>query len=317
MSILAHRTIIKYWNQIWFPETSGVRLAVCRITVIASQLILMIFHSSGLQIHINLVRNNDKFTTPRVITELVASILPEGMTFSPSFMTIIYAMTVVSALSALVGLRTRISCLIYAFGNAYLVSHSYSYGEFHHPEALTAIFLFLLPFSDCGRCLSVDAFLADRCGNRTGSGCCRVVTRNAYWPLLLTQLLIAFSYFDAGLSKLYTGGLQWFNGYTLQRYLITDAIGNDLPVGIWVAQHHSICVMMSYSAVALEVSFLVAIFFRRLLPIYFILGLLLHAGIYITQGADFFETMVLYCVFVPFGRILDSKSQPGKTPSQT
>ena len=60
------------------------------------------------------------------------------------------------------GFFTRTSLFVLALGIWIFVSHGYSYADVHHPQALFAIFLMVLPFSPSGDRLSVDALIRRR-----------------------------------------------------------------------------------------------------------------------------------------------------------
>jgi len=90
------------------------------------------------------------------------------------------------------------------------------------------------------------------------------------------------------------------NGYTLQRYMFANAINFDKPLGIWLAQQHTLCIMLSIATILFEVFFFVSLFFRKSVIVFLIGGILLHVGIFVTMSAPFFQHIVLYIVFINF-----------------
>ncbi len=291
------RDLFAGWQQIWFPETTAARLAACRIFLFLFQLWILLYWRAGLVLHLNLVRYEDSFTTPRALTSLAAALFSEEAVRTEGVMTAVYVVTLLAAAAAAVGFFSRSSALISASGHAFLVSHYYSYGELHHPEAVFAICLFFFAASDCGRCYSVDSWLARRRGRPDTEFGPNANTRFAHWPLLLTQVLLGLTYLDAGLSKVYGNGLAWLNGSTLQHYILRDALSHGAPLGVWMGQHGWLVILASYGTLLFEITFILAVATRRLLPLYAISGLVFHATIFLTMRADFFETMALYCVF--------------------
>ncbi len=119
---------------------------------------------------------------------------------------------------------------------------------------------------------------------------------------MLVQVLLAYAYFSTGIAKLLYGGFEWMNGYTLQRYMLGNAINLDQPVGIWLAQQHTLCYILSIATVLFEVFFFVSLFFRKSVTLFLIGGILLHVGIFVTMSAPFFQHIVLYIVFIDFER---------------
>jgi len=306
---------IEAWNQWWFPQSTGLRLAVCRIVVVAAQLfVFMPFFQPSLAEHLVLLRGPTGFVEPQWMIALLAAIPGAGFVFTPIFMTIAYFATIGAGASTLVGFRTRVSAALFALGTWFFVSHAYSYGEEHHAEAILAIFLLLLALSPSGRRLSLDAVRRRRDAGAPGT------VGTAVWPLKLVQLLLAWSYLSNGVAKLAFGGLEWMNGYTLQTYMLQDALKWDLPLGVWLAQHHALCVWLSVATIVFEMTFVLAVFVRRVRPAYLAGGAMLHLGIYLTMGAIFFQHIVLYACFFdvergaaqPSGRY--SPSSAGHSP---
>ena len=67
------------------------------------------------------------------------------------------------------GVVTNASLAGFLVGNVFLISHFYSFGDYHHTEAPLIIVLFVLTLSPSGRSLSVDSWLAGR--NRKAATC--------------------------------------------------------------------------------------------------------------------------------------------------
>lgn len=280
------------WNRYWFPTASPLNLAGARIVTVAAQLF---WFFPSLNYHIGLATKNSEFIDPQPIIRLVDAILPREMAFSAGSLTAIYWMTAIAGVTALIGFFTRTSLFLLALGVWFFVSHGYSYADVHHPQALFAIFLMILPFSPAGERLSIDALLRRRTG---AAG--RETSETVMWPLKLLQVLLALTYFSTGITKLISGGLAWMNGYTLQRYVFSDAISGDLPLGIWLAQHHTLCVILSVLTILFEVFYFVSILVPRAAPLFFIGAIFFHLGLYATSGHPFFPHMVMNAVLLLF-----------------
>jgi uncharacterized membrane protein YphA (DoxX/SURF4 family) len=306
-----HR-FIEQWRNFWFPESSAYNLAICRIIVIAAQLI---FFFPSLGFHIVLLEGGAEFVEPQIFIYIISTLFPADLVFTRESVTMIYWITVVAGLTAIIGLATRVSALIFALGNWFFVSFRFSYAEEHHAEAILCIFLLLLAFSPSGKRLSIDSLLRGlRTSQRHTSSNEVVAYDTAMWPLILIQVLLAYAYFSTGIAKLLYSGFEWMNGYTLQRYMLANAMNFDLPLGVWLAQQHVLCVMLSITTILFEVFFFVILFFRKLSVFFLIGGVLLHVGIYITMSAPFFQHIVLYSVFIDFeyylSRVRDTQSVP-------
>lgn len=283
---------IARWEAYWFPTTPVVDLALCRIIAVASQLT---FFFPSLDEHLNLLRKNPVFIEPQVLIRAIAAVVPRGEFFTPSVFTALYWVTAIAGVATLIGLATRVAAFVFALGTWIFVSHLFSYGDRHHTEAIFCIFLLLLAFSPSGDALSVDAYVRRRRGRPRSA-----VADTAIWPLKLVHVLLGLSYFSAGMSKLITGGPRWLNGYTLQNHAFQDAVYRGFPVGMWLAQHHHLAILLSVFTIFFEVFFFVSLFVPWTQPLFFMGGLLFHIGLYATGGYDFFQHMVLLVLLLLF-----------------
>lgn len=245
------------------------------------------------------------FDQPQYITQFILLFIDEATLRSPQVITWLWGATQAVGGLALIGLFTRVSLLAYTIGQLVLIAHAYSYGEFHHPEALYILFLFMLAFAPSGDCLSVDAMIEAGRGRRARPWYQGSISRLALWPLLTIQVLLCIAYVDAGVSKLILGGVHWFNGYTLQNYLLEDGLRRGLPLGVWLSKYRLPCILISVGAVAFEMSFwLVMVPRLRWLRLPILLGgAAMHTGIYFLQGAPFFTFTVIYLTWVPWGKL--------------
>jgi hypothetical protein len=292
--------LIVAWNRTWFPETSAVRLAACRIIVVGATLL---FFTSSLEQHLHLIKFNEAFIQPQTIIVALAHILTMDFLRSTAFFVLLYWVTIISGVTTLVGFWTRTSALLFSLGNLILVAHAYSYGTRHHPDAALAIFLLLLAFSPSGLCLSVDSYckrLKGRNKHPTNASGVTAQVDNAYWPLLLTQILLSLIYLSAGLCKLRVGGLHWLNGYTLQTCLLQDAVRFQNSYGFWLAQQHELSIALSLIIVIFECFFFLTVIWKTVRPFILLAGVGLHIGIFMTMSAPFFQLLVLYAVFIDF-----------------
>lgn len=286
--------MIERWERWWFPHSRGINLAVCRILVTGAQLfVFMPFFMATPSEHVALIERGGGFDSPQWMIRVVAAVLPVDVLSWPDLLLGAYAVTVAAGLTTLVGLRTRTSALVFALGTWFLVSHDGSYGEIHHPDIVLSLFLLFLALSPSGRRISVDAILHE-------DGPREEETDQAVWPIKLTQALLAWSYFSNAAGKLAYSGLQWMNGYTLQQDLLSSSLQWDRPLGLWLAQHHGLCVVLSVGTIAFELLFPLALFVRRARPFLLLSGIVFHWVIYVTMNAAFFQHIVLYAVFIDF-----------------
>lgn len=289
---------IDRWNAYWFPTTTTTALALCRIIAVAAQLF---WFFPSLRYHLNLLEKNPEFIEPQVLIRAISAIIPRDSLFTHSGLTVLYWVTFLAGAAALVGLFTRTSLFILALGSWIFVAQGYSYADIHHTQAVYDIFLMTLAFSPAGESLSLDAAIRRRRGRTKGdtSGASRQ-TDTAMWPLKLVHVLLAMTYFSTGFTKLLSGGLRWMNGYTLQLYTFEDAIRRELPVGIWLGQHHTVCLILSFFTILFETFFFLSLFFPRAAPFFFLNGLFFQIGLFVAAGHPFFQHMVLLTILLFF-----------------
>ena len=297
---------MRSWNAYWFRPAPYIDLAMVRLFVVACQLMLLVVWGKFSASRVDAVwALPEQLYDP--ITLLRLFLLPWGWGYrpSPQFFAVVYYVSVVAGLFALVGFRTRLSLLVFTLGNAFMVAYFYSYGDFHHTEAPLIIALGILTLSPAGRVLSVDQLIRRRRGGRSDEE--DILTAEgplAGWPIRLIQWFFVLIYLSAVLSKLvFEGGVDWLNGYTLQYYLIQDTLRKGTLLGGWFSQYHYLVMLSQYAVVTFQTTFVLAVIFPRLRWLYVPFGLGFHAGNWILLNAPFPEWMALYAVFIPWQRV--------------
>jgi Vitamin K-dependent gamma-carboxylase len=289
---------INAWNRYWFPATTTLNLAGCRIIAVLAQ---VFWFPPSLEQHLNLLSKNSGFIDAQALIRGITSVVPRDALFTAQGFTALYWTTMAAGILALVGLFTRSSIFVFALGNWIFVSHRYSYGDVHHPEALFAIFLMTLAFAPSGASLSLDA-LRHRHRARGTDRLAKPLERSemAMWPLKLAHVLLAMTYFSTGISKLLSGGLAWMNGYTVQIYTFSDAITRNRPLGIWLAEQHTLGVLLGAFTILFELFFFVSLVLPRTAPFFFLSGILFHVGLFVTSGHPFYSHIVLNALLLVF-----------------
>jgi hypothetical protein len=306
------------WQRYWFAPAPCLDLAVVRVIAVATQLFMMAVYASQLQDLELRAAMPDGNWQPLLILNVMN--LPWGWEFRPSFDTlrIIYYVAIGAGLLSLVGLFTNLSLIVFAASCVYLQAFVYSFGDFHHPEAVMMIALGVLAISPSGRVLSLDARLRRRRrGENEGSQRGQTSTF-AGWPLKLIQWFFVLMYASAVWSKLSASGLDWANGYTLQYFLARDGLRWDSPLGYWLSHHHTLILLAQYGVLLFQATFALAVIFPKLRWIYVPAGLCMHIGIFLTLTAPFFQWIALYAAFIPWTealRLLRARSGPMPQPA--
>ena len=294
------------WKSYWFSPSSLFNLACCRVLLVGLELFLTVrgdFYKYLMIAAANGPEMAKSVWAPPLVYKLLS--LPFGEQFLPSafFLTTVFVITFIVGLLALVGAFTNISLLCFVVGNIFMRSFNYSFGEFHHPEAVMMIALSILTMSPCGKVLSVDDLfrrLSIAINER------KLATFNIFeessdlarWPVLLMQWIFALCYFSAFLSKIRYSGFDWANGFTLQYYLARDGLRWNSPLALWFADHHWLAWISQWTALLFQGTFFLAVIFPLLRWCYLPLGFSFHLVVYHTMRAPFFTWMGMYGVFI-------------------
>jgi uncharacterized membrane protein YphA (DoxX/SURF4 family) len=294
------------WNNFWFEESSGLNLAVCRILFVGAFLLFMF---PGMKVHQSLFEKYNQFQSPPVAVIIATYLVPQVILRTSSVFFIIDSLTILFGILTLIGLFTRISSFFFAVGSLFLISHIWSYGEFHHPPTLYLIFFLSLPFSTAGLRLSVDACLRRLKSKHDLTTVGSEERSMTVWPLKLMTIVMSIVYFNASWNKFTHAGLLWLNGYTLQSYLLQYGLQFDKPVSIWLGQQHLLCIIFSCFTFLFEGLFFTTLFWKKSVPYWLMAGILFHLGLcLLIEGSfAFFPWIVIYAAFVDFERVLSNK----------
>ena len=74
------------------------------------------------------------------------------------------------------------------------------------------------------------------------------------------------------------------NGYTLPNRTLQDALGPDIPLGIWFAQQHHLAVLFSIGTVVFEPGFVVSLCLPRWKTAFFAVAFAFHVGLHLVGG---------------------------------
>ena len=287
--------LVKFWENYWFRPAPLIDLAVCRIIIVGYQLFYLIKMNYVYKMK-TLSSLPDSLYDALPLLHLL--VMPFGWSYRPPFegLEIVFYLTLAVGVLSFVGLWTNLSLSFFTIGNLFMQAYIYSYHDIHHPHGIMMIALSVLALAPCGTLLSADTWFRQ-------SGVSQE-SNFAKWPLLLIQWIFALAYFSAAEWKMTTSGLDWVNGYTLQYYLASDAMRNDMSLGLWLSQHHVLSQLFSWATIIFEGTFSLVLIFPVLAFIYIPAGIAIHTGMYLTMKANFFQWVAVYSVFVPWSKLL-------------
>jgi len=297
------------WSDYWFRPAPLVDLAVVRIVAVMTQLIMVWRSYDGMVNRVTLTP--PEWFVPLPIFQLLT--WPFGAPYVPTVevLDVVWGVTLVTGVLALIGLLTNISLMLFAIGSVFLQATIYSFGDFHHPEAVMMIALGVLALGPAGGTLSVDRLLRDRKAHKGTAplGLLHETSRFAGWPILTVQWIFVLMYLSAVSHKLIFTGTDWLNGYTLQAHLIQDGLRWGSPLALMLAEHHILVYVLQVFTLLFQATFALAVLFPRLRWLYVPLGLGFHIGILLTLRAPFYQWMALYVVLIPWSRVFELVGQ--------
>ncbi len=296
------------WNRAWFGPAPVLDLAIVRLLVVGLHQVLLLWPYALMTVPLyeefdHAVALPDAQFEPVLLFRLFS--LPFGAGWRPSveLLDAVRLGTTLVGFTALVGLFTRTSLALYVTGFAFMISHRYSFGDYHHVETVPVLVLALLACSPSGAALSVDARLRRR---RAGSPPPLLERTDplARWPVRLAAWLLSVIYLSAGLCKLGGAGLDWMNGFTVQTSLLQAGCFWDNGAGLALARYHGLAVALTWFTMLFELTFPVILWRPALAPLYALAAFAFHVGSMTTMSVPFALYLPCFAILVPWTRWL-------------
>jgi hypothetical protein len=273
--VLAH-----WWHQLWFRPVSPLGLVVTR-TVVAAQALWILLSRPDLP---------DLVSWPREFWRSV----PTATAFRFGFVGLpvaaeqaLFATLHATLATTLLGLRSRASCL----ASGLLLYHFAPLDELN--TGVVHTFFGGLTFPVLA--LLVLAFAeVPRLGKAPSPEYC--------WPLSLVRLLLASSYFFAGVAKLVWVGPRWFTGDNIRGVLLTHWSFDGSAWALWVAGQPALCWAIAIGTAGLEFLFPLVLVSQRAAYGLIAVAVVFHVGIVKTLGLVFLSFPGLL-VFFDWDRI--------------
>ncbi len=200
-----------------------------------------------------------------------------------------------ATIGALTSLTTKSSAVLFLFYEGLLRSFTH----FNHDEMPAVYILFVLALSPCGDAISFDSW--------RGKTRPRAAAIIYGYPILLMRILVAWSYFSSALIKLRVAGPSYFSPDNLPALAIIHSLDNlhdtHFRLGFWLVEVREYTPILLAMVLLWELSFPLAIFFRRARMIILPLGILFHLGTALFMNIFFPYHLAMYLVFVDWGKL--------------
>ena len=272
----------------WVP-TAAVNLAVLRIAVFGA---LAVTALGSHVVAFSRLPGQLAGPLPQLGSLLVA--LPR----QPLLVMIAMWTLVAACAAAALGWRIRVTGLVAALLSVYVLGIPQLFGKVDHYHHLVWLAL-LLACSPCADQLALDSRRRPVPDASPRYG----------FPLRVAWLLIGLCYFFPGLAKLGEWRV-WLSAANLRGLLDLQqwAAHGGVPVPSWLL------LPLAAATLAFELSFVFAVFNRRLRPWFVVGGIAFHIGTFVTMGILFWPLWICYVAFVDwsrwFGRPLAVDDEP-------
>ena len=222
---------------------------------------------------------------------------------TPSAMVLLKTVMVLSLLCSTTGLltvvSTKTSLLLVLFYQGLLRS----FGHFNHDEMLAVYCLAVLAFTPCG-----DAFSLDSRMRKMGKD--RPAFAYAY-PILLMQLLMAWSYFSSALIKLRVAGLKYLSPDNLPALAIFHSLDNlhdtHFRLAFWLPQVKTWLPFAVALVLIWELAFPLALFLRRVRWWILAFGIVFHLSTLFLMNIFFPHHLAMYLIFIDWDHKFQAK----------
>ncbi|MBC8108225.1 MAG: DUF393 domain-containing protein [Anaerolineae bacterium] len=206
--------------------------------------------------------------------------------------------------TSFIGMFTRVSMLTAAITGLYIVGVPNNFGKTGHGEGILIITTFILALSRAGDAWSIDSLR--RAYAARDPHAAKPTSGEYTWPIRMVWLLMSLIFLGAGITKLRWSGLDWITTDNLSTTILQHYYGVASPptdLGLWVAQHKTLCKIIAGMTILIELAFPLAMFSRparwTLVPAMFAA----QVGIYLMMGVNFTQFMFVYLFWVPWDRI--------------
>ena len=204
---------------------------------------------------------------------------------------------------AMIGWRTRLTVPLGGLAAFLIAGLLRTYSFFWHQDLIALYVTAVLAFTPCGDGFSVDRLIAVARGRTPRARAAAVYG----WARYACWTAVALPYTAAGLSKLRNGGINWWNGTTMRRAVLTDTL-NPMQFG-WTFSldlaylPDGVFTLLGLTAVSGEVLYGLVLLFpwaRLVFPL--IMGTM-HVGIVFLQNILFMDLILLQTIFYDFTKV--------------
>ncbi len=218
--------------------------------------------------------------------------LPE---FSPGITVGLFVLMLFCLITSSLGWRTRLSlvCATVLFAYFSLMDAVSTITKY---SVISVDAMLVLCVAHSGAVWSIDSWLANRRQQTVAwPGQPRIRhPKHAVWPARLIQLLVAFVYFGAGITKIQTAA--FFSGDQMRFWMLTN-VNFDNPIGESAAMMPAILIASAYVTVIWEICFLFTVWRGWWRGVMLLIGAIFHFATFLMLGLIVFPLICLSLYF--------------------
>jgi hypothetical protein len=289
------------WDRFWFAPESARNLAAARIVLAAHALWILL--------------SRDITALSALPAEFWAEV-PQSARWRfliwegrPGLEAALQWLALAALVGALLGVAARTCCLLGAlllYHLAPLETLFFTPSPWAKGLTIPVLGLLTLSLSPCADAL--------RIGGRAAAG---TGGPDHGWPLRLAQLFVCQPYLFSGIAKLESAGLGWASPANMRAWLLLANQDDQLAVfrspGLWLADHPGLCLAMGIAALAMDLGFILVLFWRRSRWVLLPAAVLFHGAILVTQNYAFLSVPLLL-VLVDWGPRAVARNPPDGGP---
>ncbi len=205
-----------------------------------------------------------------------------------------------SGIGSVLGFKTRKSIFVFAFTQTLIVSYCYSFGDYHHDQALPILAGFLLSLTPCGDTFSMDQFLKNIHQHPTRG---HLRTNSFGWFFVFIYSFLSVIYLSSGLAKLSHSSTDWLSGKALMFHIQQDALINARPIGIWVSNDLILCMVLAWGTLSFQLLFGLGLFNKKLQWVLVTTAIVFHLISDLLMKASFLGFIGVLSFLLPWNRI--------------
>jgi predicted DCC family thiol-disulfide oxidoreductase YuxK len=288
VNILAQR-----WQRYWFRPVSVRRLAALRFVLLTPVILDLVFDPNGIRAFGE--RTSEAFWNPNEL--VIVRLLDLPRTPTELWMPL-WAVLIVCAVLAFVGLYTRIALWILAFGYAWWYIAFFSHGSVGHGRLILVVALFALAIAPSGRAYSLDALIARARRARTGEPLPAPQDESdplAGWAIRFVGITVVLTYLSAAWTKILTGGLDWPFAGALDAALIEQGT----RLGKYFADYPNLVHLLAVGALVLEATAWMLLLGGRARDLWAVSAVMFHLGSLVLLSVNFMDYPFAYAAFYP------------------